>query len=116
MKESGGDTMKYLVVGSGGPGFASSDEALHVLESIILPSFDELIALEKENKILGGGLPVGDRSFVFIAEAVSNDELDKMLRNIPMWGSLDWEVTALQTFLGRADQERVYVNALKSSN
>ena len=108
--------MRYLVVGSGGPGFASSEEALHVLESIILPSFDELIALEKENRILGGGLPVGDRSFVFIAEAVSHDELDKMLRNIPMWGSLDWEVTALQTFSGRADQERVYVNALKASN
>ena len=108
--------MKYLVVGSGGPGFASSEEALVVLENIILPSFDQLITLENENKILGGGLPVGDRAFVFIVEAASNDELDKMLRTIPMWGSLEWEVTALQTFSGRAEQEREYVKTLKASN
>ena len=113
---SGGDNMKYLVVGSGGPGFASSEEALHVLENTILPSFDQLITLENENKILGGGLPVGDRTFVFIVEASSNDELDIMLRNIPMWGSLDWEVTALQTFSGRAEQERKFVDVLKVSN
>ena len=108
--------MKYLVVGSGGPGFASSEEALHVLDSIILPSFEQLITLESENKILGGGLPVGDRAFVFIVEASSNDELDNMLRNIPMWGSLDWEVTALQSFSGRAEQEHKYVDALKATN
>jgi hypothetical protein len=106
--------MKYLVVGSGGPGFASTEEALHILENIILPSFDNLIRLENENKILGGGLPVGDRAFVFIVEASSNAELDTMLRNIPMWGSLDWEVTPLQTFSGRADQERKAVEELKN--
>lgn len=103
--------MKYLVIGSGGPGFASSEEALNVLKTIILPSFDELIKLEQENKIQGG-LPVGDRAFVFIVEAASNDEVDKLLRNFPMWGALDWEVTALQTFSARADQERQYVKTL----
>jgi muconolactone delta-isomerase len=105
--------MKYLVVGSGGPGFASPKEAVKVLEEIILPSFDEIIRLEKKKKILAGGLPVGDRSFVFIVEASSNEELDQMLRTLPMWGSLDWEVTALQTFTGRAAQERSIVKELK---
>ncbi|MEK7203920.1 MAG: hypothetical protein AAB254_00280 [candidate division NC10 bacterium] len=70
--------MRYLVHASEGPGFASS-----------------------EKKILGGGLPIGDRAFVFVAEASSNEELDRMLREIPMWGSLKWHVTALQTFEGR---------------
>ena len=96
--------MKYLVVGSGGPGFASQEEAVEVLEEIILPSFDQLMKLEKKKRILAGGLPVGDRAFVFIAEAASNEELDQMLRELPMWGSLDWEVTPLQTFSGRADR------------
>jgi hypothetical protein len=49
---------------------------------------------------------VGDRAFVFIAEAKSNDELDQMLRRIPMWGTLDWEVTALQTFEGRQSKSK----------
>jgi hypothetical protein len=105
--------MKYLVVGSGGPGFASPEEAIKVLGEIILPSFDQLIKLEKQKKILAGGIPIGDRAFVFIVEASSNEELDQMLRELPMWGSFDWEVTALQTFAGRAAQERSMVKELR---
>jgi hypothetical protein len=105
--------MKYLVVGSGGPGFASPEEASKVLKAIILPSFDQLIKLEKQKKILAGGLPVGERAFMFIAEASSNDALDQMLRKLPMWGALDWEVTPLQTFAGRATQERTFIKELK---
>lgn len=105
--------MKYLVAGSGGPGFASPGEAVQILEKIILPSFDTLIKLEGEKKILAGGLPVGDRAFVFILEASSNEEVDQLLRNLPMWGSLKWEVTPLQTFAGRASQERNAVKEIK---
>jgi hypothetical protein len=105
--------MRYLVMGSGGPGFASPEEAKAVLESIILPSFNELIKLEKAKKIVAGGLPVGERAFVFIVESKTNDDLDKMLRALPMWGTLDWEVTPLQTFSGRAKQERQAVKELK---
>jgi hypothetical protein len=49
--------MKYLVIGSGGPGFTSEDEAVQVLKSVVLPSFTELERLEKEKKIIAGGLP-----------------------------------------------------------
>jgi hypothetical protein len=109
----GEKAMKYLVIGSGGPGFAAPEEAIKVLKEIVLPSFDQLIALEKKKKILAGGLPIGDRAFVFIAEASSNEELDQMLRKLPMWGSMDWEVSALQTFSGRAAQERSIIRELK---
>ena len=105
--------MKYLVFGSGGPGFESPEEAVAILKELILPSFDQLIKLEKQKKILAGGLPVGDRSCVFIVEAASNEEVDVMLRKLPMWGVLDWEVTALQTFSGRAVQEQSIVKGSK---
>jgi muconolactone delta-isomerase len=107
--------MRYLVAGSGGPGFASDEEALEILSNIVLPNFIQLIELEKKKKIIAGGLPVGDRSFVFIVEAESNDELDKMLRQLPMWGTLDWEVTPLQTFNERAKQEQQAVKDLKKT-
>ena len=106
--------MRYLVVGSGGPGFASAEEALEILSNIVLPSFTQLIELESKKKILAGGLPVGDRGFVFIAEAESNDELDKMLRQLAIWGVLDWEVTPLQTFNERAKQEQEAVKEIKN--
>lgn len=84
--------MKYLVVGSGGPGFGSPEEAIQVLEKGITPTFDALLKLEAEKKILAGGLPLGDRAFVFIADASSNEELDEVLRKLPAWGVLKWQV------------------------
>jgi muconolactone delta-isomerase len=107
--------MKYLVIASGGPGFASSKEAIQVLEEMVVPSFDALIKLEAQNRIPAGGLPIGDRAFVFIAESSSNEELDQVLRNIPMWGTMEWEVTPLQTFSGRAAQERDALKKLKAA-
>jgi hypothetical protein len=106
--------MKYFVSGTAGPGFASPEEAMHVLDNVILPSFDILTKLESAGTITGG-LPVGDRAFVFVAEAASNEALDELLRSLPMWGSLDWEVTPLQSFEGRASMERRAVGHMKAA-
>ncbi len=108
--------MKYLVVGSGGPGFSSPEEAAEVLPKIVFPTFERIITLEKEKKIVAGGLPVGDRAFVCIIEAKSNDELDKILQSIPMWGMLDWEVTPLQSVAARYKQDRQAIKTLKGIN
>jgi hypothetical protein len=105
--------MQYLVEGTGGPGFATAAEALTVLESEILPGFAAVIKLEAEKKILAGGLPVGDRAFVFIIEAANNDEADRLIRGIPFWPVLQWKVTPLQSFSARAAAEKAVVAALK---
>jgi len=107
--------MRYLVVGSGGPGFASAEEALEVLSNNCSSQFHPVNRTRKKEEDTAGGLPVGDRSFVFVAEAESNDELDKMLRQLPMWGVLDWEVTPLQTFNDRAKQEQQAVKEMKNT-
>lgn len=106
--------MLYLVTASGGPGFASQEEALRILEETIIPSFDELIELKKSKKILAGGFPAGERAFVFIAEADSNDQLDRMLRGITIWGQLEWEAVPLQSFEGRTNMEKDAVKEMKA--
>jgi hypothetical protein len=105
--------VRYLVSGSEGPGFASPEETLEVLENGILPTFDALLKIEAEKKIVAGGLPVADRAFVFSAEAASSEELDAMLRGIPAWGVLQWQVTPLVSFSARAEYERNVVKTLK---
>jgi len=105
--------MRYLVSGSEGPGFASPEEAVEILEEVVLPTFDALMKLEAQKKIAAGGLPVGDRAVVFIVEAASNEELDRLLRSLPAWGVLEWHVTPLQSFAGRAAQERDVVKQFK---
>ena len=107
--------MKYLVVGSEGPGFSSPEEAVEVLEKGILPTFEHLLKLEAEKVIVAGGLPVADRAFVFILEAPSNEGADAILRDIPAWGVLKWQVTPLQSFAGRADKERSVVQQMKKA-
>lgn len=105
----------YLVTTSEGPGFSDPSEVLAVLESGILPTFDALLTLEKKNKILAGGLPVGSRKFVLIVEADSHEEVDNMLRDLIAWGVFSWKVTALQSIEGRAAKERAVVKALKAT-
>ncbi len=104
----------YLVSGSGGPGFKSPEEIIAVLENGILPTFNALEKLQKDKVILAGGLPVGARSFVFIAKAKSHHALDKILRKLPAWGVLNWQVTALESFTGRKNQEVKILKQLKS--
>jgi hypothetical protein len=104
--------MQYLVAASGGPGLAFPAETLQALEDLVLPLFESLLRFQAEKKILAGGVPVGDRAVVFIVEAASHGELDRMLRSLPMWGLFTWEVKALESFAGRAAQEREFVQRL----
>ncbi len=78
----------------------------------VLPSFDALIKLEADNKVTGG-IPAGSRSWVFIVEADSTDEVDKLLRGLPFWFAYDWKVIPLQSFEGRAKMERSNLAKLK---
>lgn len=105
--------MKYLVTGTNGPGFFSAEEALEVLDGEILPTFEALIKLEAEKKIVGG-LPIGERAFVFILEASSHDEADQLIRSLPSWGAFDWEVVPLQSLQLRANYEHKVSAELKT--
>lgn len=107
--------MKYLVIGNEGPGVFSSEEAIEMLENIVLPAFEELEELESEGALVGG-VPVGERAFVFIVEADSHDDVDRTLRSLPIWNALEWEVTPLQDFESRAQQEREILKELKKTN
>jgi hypothetical protein len=56
---------------------------------------------------------VGERAFVFVAEAESNEKLDRMLREIPFLGMVRWEVTPLEGIETRAAEKRVMMARLK---
>lgn len=107
--------MKYLVTGAGGPASASSANMEALLKNVVIPMFDQLPRLEHEGKITGG-VPVGERAIVFIVERSSIDEVDKLLRSLPVWGVLEWKVVPLQTFDGRAAIERKVVEDSKKGH
>jgi muconolactone delta-isomerase len=104
--------VKYLVKGSSGPVSLSSEDMAQLLENVVIPSLDQLARWEKEGKVTGG-LPVGQRAFVFIVEASSNEELDQMLRSLPIWGGMEWKVMPLQSFSGREGMEKNILPEMK---
>ena len=107
--------MQYLVEGARGPLPPSPEQAIALLEGMVIPHFEYLIRLKAEGKMLAGGVPVGDRAFVCIIEAASNDEADRIIRDMPVWGLLEWKVTPLQSIEARAEKERKIVQELKSA-
>jgi hypothetical protein len=107
--------MQYLVEANHGPLPGSPQQALELLEGTVIPHFDYMIRLRTEGKLLAGGLPVGDRAFVGIIEAASNDEADRIVRDMPLWGALEWKVTPLQSLEGRKAMEQVAVQSLRTA-
>ena len=60
-------------------------------------------------------MPVGDHAFVFIIEPPSNDEADRIVRDMPAWGLLEWKVTPLQSVEGRKAIEQAAVETLRAT-
>ena len=106
--------MQYLVEAARGPLPASPEQAITLLEGTIIPHFEYMVELKSQGKLLAGGLPVGDRAFVCIIEAASNDEADRIVRDMPAWGVLEWKVTPLQSVEARAEMERKVLQTLKA--
>ena len=107
---------RYLVTGDyvdPGP-LLPPEQLAHLIEHLVLPSFEALAKLEGEKKILGGGILAGARAGAFIVDVASNDELNRLLQNLPFWGIVRWSSTPLQGFRERAADERQAMERLKA--
>ncbi len=106
--------MLYLVTMHSGPGFFSKDQALTLLEDTVLPLFEALIKLEAEKKIVAGGVQSGGRSCSLIFSVSSHEELDRILRTLPMWAMTEWQIAPLLTLADRFETEKEQLRQLKS--
>ena len=89
------------------------DQLTGLLENLIFPSFEAMMKLEKEKKILAGGLLAGKRAVAFILEAKSNEEASQLVHDLPFWGILKWEVTPLERFDFRLKEDKKFLEELK---
>ncbi len=107
--------MLYLVKGvaseAGAP--TTPQQAVELLDGQVIPSMEALAQHQADGKILAGGIVVGARAGVWIMEASSHEEVTNLVRNLPFWGILEWEVTPLETFAHRATLEQQQVEMLK---
>lgn len=106
--------MQYLVTASGGPSFHDREEALGLLQNLVLPGLHAIMDLQANGTIVAGGIPVGQRAGIFIFEAADNAALDEVLRELPLWPLLEWEVIPLEAVAARVAHEDKVVAALKA--
>lgn len=105
--------MQYLVEAENIDGLIQMKDVPDYVNNIVLPSYEMLIKLEGEGKIMGG-LIAGQRAGVFVIDAESNEDLGKKLRSIPFWGMVKWKTTPLQSFTSALEQDGAIVKAFGS--
>ncbi len=96
--------MLYLVEAENIDGLIPMKDVPDYINHIVIPSYEELMKLESQNKIKGG-LLAGQRAGAFVVEASSNEDLGKVLKSIPFWGMVKWKVTPLQSFKSALEQD-----------
>jgi hypothetical protein len=106
---------RYLVVGDmveGGPLFPA-EGLTKLIEQAVRPSLQMLVKWEEQGNVKGG-IVAGVRKGVFIMEAASAEEIGGMLRSLPFWGLMKWEVTPLQSVQSAIDQDRKIIEQMKA--
>jgi muconolactone delta-isomerase len=74
------------------------DQLARVVRKAILPSLEALRELQAQGKVVTGGYPIGDRFMVFVVEADSEEHLQQMLEDVPLYGMAKTKVRLLQGF------------------
>lgn len=91
---------------TGQPSTAESARAF--IEGVIFPTLARAEELAREGRIVAGGPVAGRIALRFIAEAETNEQLDKLVTSLPLWTVSDTRVTPLIEFGDR----RAHVQAL----
>lgn len=89
----------------------SREEAIEQLDKLLIPTLD---SLGKDGKIRGGGIVAGTLTGAFVVEGTSKDEVTALVRALPAWGIMQWQVTPIETFAHRANVEKKVVQGLRA--
>jgi len=88
--------MRFLVtidgsdIGAGMP----PERLAQVVEQMVVPSIEQLAQWDQEGRIHGGGYTAA-RGGVFVVDADSSDEVDRLLTSLPYWPLVRVEVKPL---------------------
>jgi hypothetical protein len=88
--------MRFLVtidgsdVGKGMP----AEWLAEVLDRMVIPGIERLVEWEREGRARGGGYTAA-RGGVFIIDADSNEEVDRLVSGLPHWGLVKADVKPL---------------------
>jgi hypothetical protein len=77
----------------------------NIVTEKILPSLDALKDLQSKGKVLAGGHPVGQHYVMLIMEAESEEEVRRLVGELPLSELGDTAVTEFESFEGLRDPD-----------
>jgi hypothetical protein len=86
------------------------EEAAMYIEQVIHPSLEMLWNWEQAKKVMGGVI-AGERTAAFLLDAESNAEVGRMLRALPFWGAMRWNIAPIQSVQSAIEQDRESIKA-----
>ncbi len=88
--------MRFLVTIEGSDSLVgmSPERLVQVVEQMVIPGVEKLAQWEQEGRIHGGGYTAG-RGGVFIIDAASSEEVDRLVTSLPHWGVVKVDVKPL---------------------
>ena len=72
----------------------SPEQITQIREQMVVPGVEKLAQWEQEGRIYGGGF-TGARGSVFVIEADSIEEVDRIVTSLPHWGLVKVDVKPL---------------------
>jgi hypothetical protein len=78
----------------------------NIVTEKILPSLDALMDLQSKGKVLAGGHPVGQHYVMLFMEAESEEEVRKLVGELPLSELGDTAVTELRSFEELRDPDK----------
>lgn len=75
----------------------SIPEMVALGETFLLPSLEIMVNLEKEKKIIAGGIHAGGHTGTAIFDVDSIEELTRLLQSMPWWNLSNVKVTPLES-------------------
>jgi hypothetical protein len=108
--------MRYLVRGEfieeGLEGRTPEESDLY-FQQVVRPSIEALWKLAEEKKAVRG-VTAGGRESVFVVDADSGAEVERLLRSLPFRGSVKWTVSPIESLKSALDQHRKAVQAMRA--
>jgi hypothetical protein len=81
-------------------------------QQVVRPSIESLWKLAEEKAVRG--VTAGERGSVFMVDADSGAEVERLLRSLPFRGSMKWTVSPIQSLKSALDQHRKAVQAMRA--
>ena len=106
--------MRFLVtidgsdVGAGMP----PERLAEALERMVIPGIEQLVEWEREGRIHGGGYTAA-RGGVFVIDADSSEEVDRLVTGLPHWGLVKVDVKPLISASAMLERSRAMLHRVQ---